>query len=82
MHANLDAAVGELGSFSFADYFFDCLIVDWMVQGRIHEAQSRVSAALSAVMSVARELTEQAKQVAARVAQVERDHAACIESAR
>ncbi|MBB6218301.1 hypothetical protein HNQ80_004465 [Anaerosolibacter carboniphilus] len=33
----------EIGSFAtFADYFFDGLIADWVVQDRIHESLSRV----------------------------------------
>ncbi len=33
----------EIGSFStFADYFFDGLIMDWIVQSRIHESRNKL----------------------------------------
>lgn len=33
-------------SISFADYFFDGFIVDWMVQDRINHAKDRVEDAI------------------------------------
>ncbi|MDF2547864.1 MAG: hypothetical protein K0R93_2762 [Anaerosolibacter sp.] len=40
----------EIGAFAtFADYFFDGLIADWIVQDRIHESRSRVEQLASKV---------------------------------
>ena len=40
----------DVGSFlSFADFFFDGLFVDWMVQSRIREAQRKISGCISQV---------------------------------
>ncbi len=43
----------EIGGFArFADYFFDGLLVDWMVQSRINESTDRVRQQLSSVEAV------------------------------
>lgn len=53
-----------------------------MLEGRIHEAESRVESAISGVMKVARQLLDQRKQMAERVVELERHHAAYIDSTR
>lgn len=34
---------------SFADYFFDGVIADWLVQNRIHDARNQVKDAIQKV---------------------------------
>lgn len=47
----------EVGDFlRFADYFFDGLIVDWMVQSKIDEAKRQVQEAKSRVTGIIRQL--------------------------
>lgn len=47
----------ETGDFlSFADYFFDGLIADWLVQSRINEAKRQVDNAIQKVEEVLRRL--------------------------
>ena len=44
---SIDVQVGDL--LHFADYFFDGLIVDWMVQSKIKQARDQVSMAIDKV---------------------------------
>ena len=47
----------ETGDFiSFADWFFDSLLVDWMVQDRIHQASGQVADAICRVEGILRQL--------------------------
>ncbi len=49
----------ETGDFlSFADYFFDGLIADWLMQSRINEARTQVENARQKVMYIMRQLQE------------------------
>ena len=43
---------------SFADYFFDGLIIDWMVQAKIREASDNVSEAIRRVETLRTRLHE------------------------
>ena len=58
----------EIGGFAtFADYFFDGLIADWVVQSRLNEARRRVEALLSQVKSIRQSLAAELKKAAQRV---------------
>lgn len=47
----------ETGDFlSFADWFFDGFVVDWMVQDRINQAGRQVTEAIRRVESILRQL--------------------------
>jgi hypothetical protein len=47
----------DIGGFTkFADFFFDGLISDWVVQSRIHESQESVDRVRDQVSSVLRKL--------------------------
>lgn len=49
----------ETGDFlSFADWFFDGFIVDWMVQDRIHQAAAQVAEAIYRVEDILRRLEQ------------------------
>ncbi len=47
------------GFLSFADYFFDNLFVDWMVQDRIQEAARQVDTAICRVQEVLNQLSRE-----------------------
>lgn len=57
MAVNTELHLG--GLLSFADYFFDNLFVDWMVQDKIRKAETQVKDGLSAVRSTMRVLKNQ-----------------------
>ena len=40
------------GFLVFADFFFDGIVTDWLVQSRIEEAREQVEAAIAKVTSV------------------------------
>lgn len=49
----------DVGNFlTFADYFFDGIIADWMVQSRIREAADQVEEAKQRVRHIQRQLCE------------------------
>lgn len=49
----------ETGDFlSFADWFFDGFVVDWMVQDRINKAREQVAEAVWQVQNILRQLEE------------------------
>ncbi len=55
-----DASAPEIGSFlGFADYFFDGLITDWMVQGKIRDSLDSVRTSGRQVDQALRELDRQ-----------------------
>lgn len=51
---NISENIGiELGSFlTFADYFFDGLVADWLVQNKIRDAQTQVQEAAGQVKQI------------------------------
>ena len=51
---NLEMETGDF--LSFADWFFDGFIVDWMVQERINKARSQVAEAIWQVENILRQL--------------------------
>lgn len=51
---NLEMETGDF--LSFADWFFDGFIVDWMVQERINKARSQVAEAIWQVENILRRL--------------------------
>lgn len=53
---DLDIETGDF--FSFADWFFDGFIVDWMIQDRINKAREQVSEAIRQVEDVLRKLND------------------------
>ena len=54
----------ETGDFlSFADYFFDGLIADWLVQSRINDAKRQVDNAIQRVEEILRRLRSMTTQV-------------------
>jgi len=56
IHISTDIQIQVDGFMRFADYFFDGLFSDWMVQGRIHSSQQQVSATKSRISSITGQL--------------------------
>ena len=54
MVCNLNIDTGDF--LSFADYFFDGFVVDWVVQDRINNAQRRVEEAIRRTESIVNQL--------------------------
>ena len=54
MACNLNINTGDF--LSFADYFFDGFVVDWVVQDRINNAQRRVEEAIRRTESIVNQL--------------------------
>ena len=54
MACNLNIDTGDF--LSFADYFFDGFVVDWVVQDRINNAQRRVEEAIRRTESIVNQL--------------------------
>ena len=54
MTCHLDIETGDF--LSFADWFFDGFVVDWMVQDRINQASRQVEEAICRVEGILRQL--------------------------
>lgn len=72
----------EIGDFlGFADFFFDGLVVDWVVQSRIREASSACSSAKSRVSSSVSECRRRLAKIEKERDAVERQRRSLIEDA-
>ena len=56
MACHLDIETGDF--LSFADWFFDGFVVDWMVQDRINQAARQVEEAIHRVETILRQLQD------------------------
>ncbi|WP_242946310.1 hypothetical protein [Anaerostipes sp. 494a] len=54
MACHLDIETGDF--LSFANWFFDGFVVDWMVQDRINQASRQVAEAIRRVEGILRQL--------------------------
>ncbi|WP_408894590.1 hypothetical protein [Paenibacillus taichungensis] len=79
MAVNTELHLG--GLLSFADYFFDNLFVDWMVQDKIRKAETQVKDGLSAVRSTMRVLKEEIRDHKVKLEHLERRYLEHIERA-
>ncbi|WP_063564878.1 hypothetical protein [Paenibacillus sp. O199] len=79
MAVNTELHLG--GLLSFADYFFDNLFVDWMVQDKIRKAETQVKDGLSAVRSTMRVLKNQIREHKVMLELLERRYCEHIERA-
>jgi hypothetical protein len=72
----------EIGGFSkFADYFFDGLIADWVVQSKIREASSACSSTVSKVSSAVAECHRRLLETEREIEQVNNQRREFIEEA-
>jgi len=79
MAVNTELHLG--GLLSFADYFFDNLFVDWMVQDKIRKAETQVKDGLSAVRSTLRLLKDEIRDHKMKLELLERRYCEHIERA-
>ncbi|SEL57545.1 hypothetical protein [Paenibacillus sp. OK003] len=79
MAVNTELHLG--GLLSFADYFFDNLFVDWMVQDKIRKAETQVKDGLNAVRSTMRVLKNQIQEHKVKLEHLERRYCEHIERA-
>lgn len=56
VYINLDMKVDVSGFLSFADFFFDGIVADYLVQSRIGEARRQVDSAIHQVESILADL--------------------------
>ena len=56
MACHLDIETGDF--LSFADWFFDGFVIDWMVQDRINQASRQVEEAIHRVETILRQLQD------------------------
>ena len=72
----------DLSSFeTFADYFLDGLIVDWIVQSRIQESLERVSGTRGTVQALVADLETELDGVERRAEGIEKERRALLEGA-
>ncbi|WP_047984270.1 coiled-coil domain-containing protein [Ornithinibacillus californiensis] len=76
VHVDMDVS----GLLKFADFFFDGLIVDWMVQGRITNSKDQVRDNLSKVRSIIRKLQDELSNLQGKLERVQQERKALIES--
>lgn len=70
--------VSVSGGLKFADYFFDGLIADWMVNNKINASIGEVTKSSSQVRKIVSKLHTRLSQVEARLAEVTRKYDALI----
>jgi hypothetical protein len=72
----------EIGGFSkFADFFFDGLIADWVVQSKIREASSACSSTVSRVSSAVGECRRRLTEIGRERTEIDQQRHALIEQA-
>lgn len=70
--------IGEVGR--FADVLFDNMVIDWLVQSKLRETRSSVSAALKTLENKLKELTDERRKNRDLLSTVEGRHRMLIES--
>lgn len=76
---SIDVTIDIGGMATFADYFFDGLITDWIVQGRIKESQERIGHQLDEARSLMRKLEDEAARSERQQAELVRERGLLIE---
>ena len=59
-HENIQVQID--GFLRFADYFWDGIFADWMVQGKIHDAQNQVDQVIGKVESILMKLQSMSEE--------------------
>jgi chromosome segregation ATPase len=78
----LHLSLGDIGGFStFADFFFDGLIADWIVQSKVQKASSACDAAIRKVAAALGDCRKKLREVEQEIKQVENNRRECIEEA-
>lgn len=69
------------GMVQFADFFFDGLIVDWMVQGRINKSYDLVNKQLNKIRCIIQDLSDEERQNTEQLESLKRQYSNLIKSA-
>jgi len=69
------------GMLEFADFFFDGLIVDWIVQGRIKDSLAEVSAKRRRISGIVADLEKELRNAEEELTALRRRREALIEQA-
>lgn len=77
IYADLGIDIGGLAS--FADYFFDGLITDWVVQSRINEAEKRTKGLQGQVGVIGHSVKDQINKVMKKASELAHDKSLLIE---
>lgn len=77
IYADLGIDIGALAS--FADYFFDGLITDWVVQSRINEAEKRTQELRGQVTAIWNSVKDQINEVIKKASELAKDKRLLIE---
>lgn len=77
VHISIDIS----GMLTFADFFFDGLIMDWVVQGRISDAISQVSVKTKQIRRILSELESELGKKEALLQELQRKQSSLIEEA-
>lgn len=73
----------EIGAtLTIADYFFDGLIADWLVQGKIVQAKTYTNNALRQIKPVVKQLSEEVSRVEMELEQLKQSRVSLIEQAK
>lgn len=67
---------------TFADYFFDGLIVDWVVRGKIKDSLEQTKQAHYQVSSFVKQLEEQRKMLEQELRKVQKQRVTLLEQAK
>ncbi|TFB21776.1 hypothetical protein E3U55_08080 [Filobacillus milosensis] len=76
VHVDMDIS----GLLKFADFFFDGLIVDWMVQGKINDSLNQVQDNLSKVSSILRKLDDGLSNSERKLSIIKQERKSLVES--
>jgi len=82
VHRTVDLGIEVGGFVKFADYFFDGLISDWVVQRKISDSLEHVRAELRKVDNALRSLENEERQAEAELERLKNERIALIEGAR
>lgn len=77
VHISIDIS----GMLTFADYFFDGLIMDWVVQGRINDAVSQVNGKRQQIRRILSELSSELGKKEAHLQELRQRQSSLIEQA-
>jgi len=75
---SIEIDIGDM--LKLADYWFDGLIADWIVQGRIQNAQDQTLEAISRIHDVVERLEQERSHAAAELEQLQKERVAWIEN--
>ena len=79
-HYEANVEIG--GMLTFADYFFDGFIVDWMVHGKINESYSQTQSTLVSVTRVLNDITNQKDRLENELQSIKQERLNIVESTK